>query len=368
MKKTAILSFVLFLAACGGDKPKDKKAELAELKKQQSALNDKITKLEAETGQKDSGRVSEVSALTLEEKPFTSYVEVQGNVDAEENTLASSQSQGTITAIYVKPGQKVSRGQVLARLDAQALNQQIAQAQTQVDLMNTLFQRQKNLWDQKIGTEVQFLQAKTNLESAQKQLAGLKAQADMFSIKAPTSGTVDQMDLKLGQNVQPGSQGIRIVNLSNLKVKADVAESYAGRINTGDKVLVNLPDARDSVSTQVTFASAAIDEKARSFRVEVRLPERKTIRPNMTAVLRIVDYTKPKAIVVPLKSVQRTESGVFVFVADNGKAKEVPVKLGATYNGQTEVLSGLKSGDQVVIDGAQDIEGGDPIKVIGEAK
>lgn len=364
MKKTAIIPFLLFLAACGGgEKPTDKKTQLAELKKQQSELNDKITKLEAETGTKDSGRVAEVSALTLEPKTFTSYVQVQGSVDAEDNTLASPQSAGTITKIYVKAGQKVSRGQILARLDAQALGQQIAQAQTQVNLMQTLFQRQKNLWDQKIGTEVQFLQAKSNLESAQKQLSALRAQADMFTIKSPTSGTVDQMDLKIGQSVQPGT-GIRIVNLSNLKVKADIAESYAGKISTGDRVIVSFPDSRDSVITKVTFASSAIDPNSRNFRVEVKLPERKTIRPNMTAILRIVDYTKKNSIVIPVKSIQRTEDGTFVYVAENGKAKQVDIKTGATYNGSTEITSGLKSGDKVVIDGAQDIEAGDQVKLI----
>ncbi|MBE7178428.1 MAG: efflux RND transporter periplasmic adaptor subunit, partial [Mucilaginibacter polytrichastri] len=327
-------------------------------------LNDKIAKLEAETGTKDSGRVAEVSAVAIHPETFTSYVQVQGMVDAEDNTLASSQSPGTLTAIYVKPGQKVSRGQVLARLDAQALNQQIAQAKTQVTLMNTLYQRQKNLWDQKIGTEVQFLQAKTNLESAQKQLSALQAQADMYLIKAPTSGTVDQMDLKVGQAVQPGNDGIRIVKLSGLKVKANVAESYAGKISTGDRVAVLFPDSRDSVKTNVTFASAAIDPNSRSFRVEVRLPERKTIRPNMTAVLRIVDYVRQNAMVVPMKSIQRTEDGAFVYVANEGTAKQVPVKLGNTYEGKTEVLSGLKSGDKVVIDGAQDIEDGAKVKIV----
>ena len=243
------------------------------------------------------------------------------------------------------------------------LKQNIAQAQSQIDLLKTLYQRQKNLWDQKIGTEVQYLQAQTNLQSAQKQLAGLRQQADMYRITSPINGTIDQMDLKLGQVAQPGQTGIRIVNADNLKVKADVPESYSGTVNTGNNVKVVIPDANDSLTTKVTFAAKAIDPTSRSFAVEIKLPSKKNLRPNMTAIIKIADYSKKNAIVVPVKAIQKSDDGDYVFVADNGEAKRKNIKVGATYGGQTEILSGLKSGDKLITAGAEDIEDGDKIKV-----
>jgi RND family efflux transporter MFP subunit len=302
--------------------------------------------------------------VLVKSENFTNYVQIQGKIDAQDNVTAYPQSPGAITAIYVKPGQHVSKGQVLVQLNNSVLTQNIAQAETQVNLNRTLFDRQKNLWDQKIGTEVQFLQAQTALQSSIKQVASLKQQADLYRIVSPISGTIDQMDLKLGQIVQPGANGIRIVNADNLKVKADVPESYATRVNQGDKVLILFPDANDSLSTTITFAAKVIDPSSRSFGVEVKLPTNKTLRPNMTAVLKIADYSKNNSIVVPVKAIQRSENGDYVFVNDNGTAKKKIVKVGASYGGKSEIISGLSAGDQLVTDGASEIEDGDKIKVI----
>jgi membrane fusion protein (multidrug efflux system) len=203
---------------------------------------------------------------------------------------------GTITAIYVKPGQHVSKGQVLAQLDNSAMQQSIASSEANIELLKTIYERQKNLWDQKIGTEVQFLQAQTNYNSSKKQLAALRSQANQYRIVSPISGTVDQMDLKLGQAAQPGStqgvNGIRIVNADVLKIKADVPESYSGSVNTGNKVQILVPDAHDSLTTHVTFASKAIDPTSRSFAVEIKLPHAQPLGPNMTAIIKIANYTK----------------------------------------------------------------------------
>ena len=185
----------------------------------------------------------------------------------------------------------------------------------------------------------------------------------MYTIKSPITGSVDQMDLKMGQVAVPGQTGIRIINADVLKVKADVPESYSGSINQGDKVKILVPDANDSLTTNITFAAKVIDPTSRSFAIEVKLPQRKTLRPNMTVVLNIATYIKNGAIVVPVKSVQKSESGDFVFLNNNGVAKKVVVKVGSTYGGQSEVLSGLKPGDALITDGASDIEDGDKIKV-----
>ena len=366
MKKILYIATILFLAACS-NKPKDKKTELADLQKQQSEINSKITKLQAETGSTDSTKSTEVSTIEVKPGHFTNYVQIQGKIDAQDNVTAYPQAPGTIIAINARVGQHVSRGQVLAQLDNSVLKQQIAQAQSQVSLLNTLFQRQKNLWDQKIGTEVQFLQAQTNLQSAQKQVAALNEQARLYRITSPISGTIDQMDLKLGQVAQPGTTGIRIVNADNLKVKADVPESYSASVGTGNNVKIVVPDANDSLVTKVTFAAKAIDPTSRSFAVEIKLPTRKTLRPNMTAILKIADYSKANAIIVPIKAIQKSEDGDYVFVNNSGTAKRKTVKVGATYGGQSEIISGLNAGDQLITAGAEDIEDGDKIKVLNAA-
>lgn len=366
MKKLLYIPAILFLAACS-NKPKDKKAELADLQKQQQEMNAKISKLQSEVGSTDSAKAIEVGVAEVKTGQFTNYVQLQGKIDAQDNITAYPQSPGTITAIYVKPGQRVGKGQVLAQLDASVLQQQIAQADANLGLAKTVYERQKNLWDQKIGTEVQFLQAQTNYQAGKKSVAALRSQANLYRIVSPISGTVDQMDLKLGQVAQPGTTGIRVVNADVLKVKADVPESYAGSVGTGNSVMILVPDAKDSLTTKVTFAAKAIDPTSRSFAVEIKLPERKTLRPNMTAIIKIADYSKTNAIAIPVKSVQRSEDGDYVFVNANGIAKRTPVKVGITYGGLSEILSGLKAGDQIITDGVADIEDGDKVKAVTQA-
>lgn len=361
MKKLIYIPALMLLAACAG-KTKDKKAELADLQKKQQEINAKITKLQSEVGNTDSTKATQVAIVSLQTGPFTNFVQIQGKIDAQDNVTAYPQSPGTITNIYVKPGQHVSKGQVLVQLDNSVLQQQIAQSQAQVELSQTLYNRQKNLWDQKIGTEVQFLQAQTTLQANKKGLSALRQQANLYRIVAPINGTVDQMDLKLGQVAQPGQTGIRIVNADVLKVKADVPESYAGSVGTGNMVKILVPDAHDSLETKVTFAATAIDPTSRSFAVEVKLPQRKSLRPNMTAIIKIADYSKPNAIAIPIKAVQRSEEGDYVYLNVNNIAKRTAVKVGATYGGKSEILSGLKAGDQLITDGATDIEDGDKVQ------
>ncbi|HKG08908.1 MAG TPA: efflux RND transporter periplasmic adaptor subunit, partial [Pedobacter sp.] len=322
-------------------------------------------KLEAELGvDKNNVEVKEVTAEKLSETTFRNFVEVQGRVDAVDNVEITPQSAGAVTAVYVKVGQKVSKGQVLAQIDDKVLRQSIAQMETQLELSTTVFNRQKNLWDQKIGTEVQYLTTKSQKEGLQKQLAGLQSQAAMNKITSPVSGTVDAMELKLGQSVSPGTPtGIRIVNASNLKVKAEVSENYAGKVNEGDAVQVSLPDVPDTFDTKIHFAAKVIDPISRGFNVEVKLPANAKYRPNMLAVLKIVDYQNDKALIVPVNAIQKSESSEYVFVAVNGKAKRTDIKSGKTSGGKAEVVSGLKAGDQVIVTGFQDLNDGDAVKL-----
>jgi len=363
MKKLLYITAVLALATACNNKPKDKATELADLKKQQADISSKIATLEAQVGKKDSVKSADVSAFTVKAGSFTNYVQIQGKIDAQDNVTAYPQASAAITAINVKVGDHVSKGQVLVQLDNSVLRQNIEQAQAQSQLMQTLYQRQKNLWDQKIGTEVQFLQAQTNLETSQKQVASLRQQSDMYRIISPINGSIDQMDLKLGQIAAPGSAGIRVVNADILKVKADVPESYAGSVHVGDNVKIMVPDANDSLVAKITFAAKVIDPGSRSFAIEIRLPNRSSLRPNMTAVLNIANYNSKNAIVIPTKAIQKSENGDYVFINVNGTAKRKVVTEGANSNGTTEIKSGVVAGDVVVVEGASQLEDGDKIKV-----
>ncbi len=363
MKKLVYITVILALAACN-NKPKDKAAELVDLKKQEAELSAKITKLQSEIGKTDSVKSTDVSAFTVKATKFTNYVNIQGRIDAQENVTAYPQASAVITAINVKVGDHVSKGQTLVQLDNSVLRQNIEQAQAQASLAQTLFQRQKNLWDQKIGTEVQFLQAQTNVQTTEKQVASLRQQADMYRIVSPINGTIDQMDLKLGQIATPGAAGIRVVNADILKVKADVPESYSGSIHQGDNVKILVPDANDSVTAKVTFAAKVIDPASRSFAIEIKLPSGSKCRPNMTAVLQIANYNNSNAIVVPAKAVQKSENGDYVFINVNGFAKRKIVTEGATSNGMIEIKSGVAAGNVVITEGASELEDGDKVTVL----
>ncbi len=364
MKKVIFLmsAVIIVLASCG---EKDKKTQLADLKKQQAELTGKITTLEAEVaksgGDSTKIKVKDVELYTVKEGIFKNYVEVQGKVDAEENVQVNPEAMGVITGLYVKAGDRVSRGQTIAQIDDKVMRQNLAELQNRLDLANTLYQRQKNLWDQKIGTEVQFLNAKNQKDAAERSISTLKQQLNTYKVKSPISGTVDEMEWRLGQAVQPGAPGVRVVNGEKLKVKADMAETYSSRVNQGDEVEVLLPDAPDSLNSKVSFASKIIDAASRSFRVEVKLPAKKSYRPNMLAILRVTDYKNNKAITVPVKAIQKGVDAEYVFVAENNKAKRINIKKGSTSNGMTEITSGLKSGDQVITLGYNDLNEGDPI-------
>jgi membrane fusion protein (multidrug efflux system) len=362
MRKILIASLVLFLAACGNN-PKDKKAELEKLKKEQADINGKIAKLEMEVGAKKETVAKDVEVYEVKNTNFKNYIEIQGKVDAEKNVQVNPQAAGVITRVYANIGQKVSQGQVLAQIDDAVLRQIMAQLQTSLDLASNLFKRQKNLWDQQIGTEVQYLNAKSQKQGLERQMAVLRQQASMYKIKSPISGTIDQMDYKVGQAVQPGAPGIRVVNANDLKAKASVSESYAGKINQGDEVIVMVPDAMDSVKTNISFAAKTIDPISRSFNVEVKLPSKKSYRPNMLAVLKIVDYSNSNATVVPIRALQKSENGDYLMLDNNGKAQKVEVKVGNIYNGQAEILSGIKAGDKVIIVGLNGLNEGDTVKL-----
>lgn len=367
MKNLVLLTAIsaIFLTSCSQP---DKKAELEKLKKQKSELETKIATLQEELSKTDTTakdeKVVEVLAKALTPEFFKTYIEVQGKIDADENVSLSSEMPGTVVKINVKVGEEVSKGQVLAETDARALMQSISDLQTSSDLVNQLYEKQKALWDQKIGTEVQFLQAKSQKESMEKKLASLQEQVRMTKIISPINGTVDGVNIKIGQAIAPGMPAISVINFSNLKVKADIAESYASRIKNGNEALILFPDTKDSIVSKVHYASRAINALTRTFMVEILLDNSKEYHPNMVAKLRINDYQSPKpGIVMPVKYIQKGTDESYVLIAENGVAVKKVIKTGREYNGLLEVVEGLKEGDMLITDGYDIINEGEKISV-----
>jgi RND family efflux transporter MFP subunit len=364
--KTSTLVFIcgLLLAACGAP---DKKAQLESLKKQRADLETKISALEEEVSKTDSTskeKVMEVVAKPVTEQIFKTYIEVQGRIDADENVSLSSEIPGTITKINVKVGDEVTKGQVLAETDSRPQQQQLSDLQTSYDLAKQMFEKQENLWNQKIGTEIQYLQAKSGKESLEKKIAAVQEQIRMSKIISPIDGTVDNVNIKIGQMVAPGLNAIGVINFSNLKVKADVAETYAARVKIGNEVQVLFPDIKDSVVSKVRYASRAINPTSRTFNVEVGLDNKKEYHPNMVAKLRINDFQSEKPeVVVPEKYIQKGINEQYVMVAENGKAVKKIVRVGKEYRGNAEVLSGLKAGDMIITEGYDLVNEGDKVAV-----
>lgn len=370
MKKSLLFILtILLLAGCGGGST-DKKARLEELKKEHDRLTAEIAALEKELTPA-SVTATRVTTEAIVVQPFEHYIEVQGRVDGNENIAVYPRNQGgTVTRIRVHEGETVTAGQVLAELDAEVLRQQLSDLQSRLAFVTDLYNRQKGLWDQKIGSEVQYLKAKNDMEAVQNSIKTLEEQIRMSVISAPIAGTVEDIPIKVGQLASAASPvpAFRIVNFTKAKALADVGEAYSAKIKTGDQVKIFLPDVNHEISGQVTFSSKYINPTNRTFLVEASLPpDGITYRANMIAVLRIKDYTKPEAISIPQTYIQNSpDEGQFVFVAANENGKKVArkriIRTGISYNGLTEITDGLSAGDLIITAGYKDLYNGQPIE------
>ncbi|HLN54308.1 MAG TPA: efflux RND transporter periplasmic adaptor subunit [Lentimicrobium sp.] len=367
IKLTSVLLILLVAVSCG---PTDKNKELEKLKKQHSKIETQIKELEAELNKEKEPLLRTVAVEINEVKtePFSHFLEVQGRVDGEDNIGVSAQMPGVITAIYVNEGDRVKKGQVLAQLESSALQQQYESAKTQLDFATSVFNKQKALWDQQIGSEIQFLTAKNNKETAEKGVAALKEQLEMSKIKSPINGSVEEVNLKIGQMAQPGMPALRVVNFSQVKVVADIAESYADMVKPGAKAIITIPDLKKDIEAKVDFTSKYINPVNRTFLTEVRLkPGEAEYRANMVARVRINDYSNPNAVVIPVSLIREAGDGRFVYVAENVKgqiqAKRKAVEVGRSYNGMSEITKGLKPGDKLITKGYNNLVEGQPLKV-----
>lgn len=361
----------LVLAACGGGGG-NKAEQLQQLKQQKAKFNEDIDKkiavLEKEVGTKDTVlKMKDVAIAEVTDTLFEHYIDVQGSVDARENVNVSARVPGVITGIFVKEGQTVSQGQTLAQVDDQVLKANMAELRTQMDLANTLFEKQKNLWAQKIGSEVQYLNAKNQKEGLERKIATLQDQMAQTRIIAPISGSVDAVIAKVGDNAAPGAPAFRVVNANNLKITANVAEAYAGLLKTGDPVVIAFPDINREIRSNISFASKTIDPLSRTIKVEVPLKADNSLRPNMIAHIRIVDYAAKNAVVIPVSVIQYTSGKPYVVVAQNTNGKMVAqrktIELGRTYNDKAEIKTGLDKGDKIITTGFQGLNDNDLIKL-----
>jgi RND family efflux transporter MFP subunit len=375
MKKIIILTILsVVLIACNSSE-KNQSIETIIASKDAKAITAKKAELQLQLTQIDEALAAldvnkEVEALVtavkLKDTLFNHYLEVQGNINTNENVLIQPEFPGNLVELNVKAGQRVSKGQVLGRTDDGGMSQQLASADNQYALAKTTFERQKNLWTQKIGSEIQYLQAQTQMISAQKGVAQIKAQIAKTVIRAPFSGIIDEVFVEKGEVVSASQQGLmRIVNLGNMYVSTSIPETYIGKLRVGTEVDVYLTSLGKSYKGKVRQIGNFINPNNRSFGIEVSVPNPENLlRPNQVAKLKVIDYVSKNAVVVPTNVIQQDgQKNNFVYIVANsngktGVAKKVIVKTGQSSDNVTEILSGLDSDAIIVTEGMNTISDG----------
>ena len=374
MKKLILISALSLLLFSCGKKEDNTSIDSLIASKNVTALQAKKALIQADLAKIDEALATLdvkkeealVSVLTLKDTVFSHNLEIQGSVETKENILVQPEYQGTLVTLNVIAGQRVSKGQILGRIDDAGLSQQVASLENQYALAKTTFERQKNLWDQKIGSEIQYLQAKTQMVSAQRGVAQIKAQLSKTLIKAPFSGTIDEVFVEKGQIVAPSPQGLmRIVNLSNMYVSTSVPETYIGKLKVGTEVDVFLTSLGKTYKGKVRQVGNYLNPNNRSFGIEVSVPNPDNLlRPNQVANLKIIDYTDNNAIAIPTNVIQEdSEKNKFVYTVTNvngktGTAKKAVVKIGKSSDNVTEIISGLTANDIIVTEGVNTISDG----------
>ncbi len=364
-----VVSSLIFMGSCG-EKKDDKaalKSELESVRKEISALQVKEKELMSKLGADQATNVKMVETNTITLKTFESGLILEGTVDASKSTIAPSKVPGTVMTVNVEVGQNVSAGQILAQLDNSQLLKSKMELEQQVSFAKTVFEKQERLWKQGVGTEIQYLTSKNQKEALEKSLNTLNNTIDMYNIKSPINGTIEAVDLKVGQVAAPGMPYFKVVNMSDMKVVANVSEGYSGKVSVGDKVKVSFPDLGEEVSARLSFASNFIDPMNRTFKVETKLGGIKNVKPNMIAKLSITDYSKNNAIAVPSNVIQKTDRESFVMLVATKNNKSVAEKriitTGKNNSTETEVLSGLNAGDVLITNGFQELIDGQSIEV-----
>jgi len=348
------------------------RAKKSELRTQQNTISDKIEQLNTQIAKLDKSKSYPlVTVQKLNDTIFKHYVEVQGDVETDENIIIYPEFSGILSNIYVNEGERVSKGQKLAKIDDGGLSSQLAQSEAQLSLAKTTFERQERLWNKKIGSEIQFLEAKTNYNAMQKSVDQLRAQLAKTVIRAPFSGVIDEVISDQGQVVSPGqNQLFRLVNLKDMYITAEIPENYLGKITKGSQVLVEINSIGKEFEGVVEQVSDFVNPNNRSFSVKVSVPNPNgTVKPNLIATVKLNDYTAENTIVIPQSILQENAQGESIAYYIEPKndtvniARKAVLKTGLAYNSKIEVISGLKEGQKIIVEGARTIREGQEVKV-----
>jgi len=370
---------VLWLLGCGekSEIPADlegKKALLVAYKKQMAELKSKSEALEADINAIEKpdpkAGLKLVQTISLADTTFQHYVEVQGNVESDENVLVNPEIAGTLLRKAVKEGENVKKGQLLAEIDAESIRKNIAELEKSLELAQITFERQANLWSQKVGTEIQYLQAKNNKERLEKSLETAKTTLRKSLVIAPINGVVESFSINIGEMANPAIPICRIVNLTKVEVTADVSEVYAKAVRKGDKVDIVFPSLGTQLSAPVSLVGQYIKPDNRTFRIEVQVPNTEGfLKPNTMAIVKINDFTQKNALIIPNHIIQKaTDGSKFVYVVRRAEQKDIVkkviVEVGKSYNGNTHILSGLAVGDKIITKGYSEVVDGEIVNAL----
>jgi len=373
MKKyISVITIAILLTACSGDELEEKQSRLSELKTEMLSIAEEIEILEQEIEVLDTAqsmtKTKYVEITQVQAETFRHFINVQGSVESDRTINVNPKMGGIVTNSNAKIGQKVNKNQILAELDANIILLSIAELNTSLETARLMFDKQKDLWDQNIGTEVQYIQAEANVKSLERRLATLQEQLDMTKIRATISGTIDMVNLKEGEAVSPQIPVFRIANLNDLKIVAHISDAHISKIKKGDSVSVSFPDIEREVKTTVDVVSKVIDPMNRTFGVEIKLPMTNgAIRPNMLCAISINDLTKSNTVVLPINMIQGSGDEKFIYTAikeqGNWVAQKKVIKTGLKYNGISEIIMGLEINDMIITAGFQDITNGQHITI-----
>lgn len=372
MKKILIvLTTAVILSACGSTTVNDeaaKRKQLQQYKQELHTLEQQIKALETELNSVEKDEVIKVSVTPLKSEVFENFIEVTGKVEAELDVDVSPESAGVIREIYVTEGEWINKGDLMAKLNSEMLERSMEELEVQFDLAKTNYERQKRLWDQNIGSEMEFLTAKNNKESLEKRIESLKAQLSMSEVRSPESGIVDIIYQKKGNIGSPQVPFAKVINTNKIKIYGDISESYITKIHQGDKVSIKFPALGQSIDAKIDQIGNTIDPNNRTFRVRINLSNpNNTIKPNLVSIITLRDYINKSAIVVPSLYIKEDFNGHYTYIVEKkgtkNVAKKVYVTPGVTNNNNTEVIDGLNEGMLVVSEGYNQITNGTLVQI-----
>lgn len=377
MKKSVIIPIIILLFI--GCTSNNQQEQLKELKKERNELqteldniNQEIKKIETaikgEGGDLPSRNIKNVAVSQVATTTFKHFINAQGEVISDNNISIPVEAPGVVTTLFVEEGDEVKKGDKVAQIDASVLKKQLEELKSGLDFARDVFERRKRLWDKNIGSEIEYLQAKNNKENLEKKLATTREQLSKTSITAPFTGTIDEVFLKEGEMAPAGFRAARIVQLSGMKIQADISENYLNQVSRGNKVFVKPVNGFTEYTSRVVTVGKVINDKSRTFPVEIALPAADNHwTPNMIMSLEILNYTNDEAILAPVNVIQKTQNKQFLFIAkqqqDKWTAEKIWVTTGKSYDNQVEILSGLNAGDRIITAGYQGLSDGASITV-----